>query len=124
MEQRTGKIKNISKKFGESKKGPYTLFTIEFDDGQKFNTFDKDMGEKYPVGKDVLYTVEKDGQYWKLISMGVVEESEKQPVKTMYLDRDRSITSQCLTKCWADKQAEGLTKEEVLIAYSWFVDNL
>lgn len=36
-----GKVKAITQRSGQGKRGPWTLYTVEGEDGQKFTTFDK-----------------------------------------------------------------------------------
>jgi hypothetical protein len=121
MEQRKGKIVSITKKKGTSQKGAYTLFSLEMDNGQKYTTFDKEIGEKFLEGQNVVYTVEKDGPYWKLKDMAleVIAAGQTTSIKE---DRDKSIIAQCLTKCVAEGRQ--VTKEEMLETYKWFLKEL
>jgi hypothetical protein len=70
METISGVIqkKDISSGVDKNNK-PYTRWVFELNDGKKYSTFNKDIGEKFNVADSVKMTGQMRGQYWTMETM-------------------------------------------------------
>ncbi len=117
--KRTGKIRTITEKTGETAKGMWKNYVFEMTDGFKCGTFDKKIGEEFNAGDDVEFECEQKGDFFNIKTM--TTEPAQPEVKGGYTQRDREIIAQCLTKCVAEGK---MNKEQALETFKFFMREL
>lgn len=141
--QGKGKIKSKNIRHGMGKKGPWTNYVFEMEDGFKCGTFTQEIGEQFNEGDIVEYAAEQNGQFFNLQGMRMISKGDEeipptrqtitpppqpQPARAAGVakpqgdDRNKSIIAQTLVKCVA--QNKELNCEDALTAYKYFLGRL
>jgi len=76
METKTGTIKSVSVKEGNTNNKVWKSYTFEMEDGKKYSTFDEKLGTTFKAGDSVSMEGEANGKYWNMKSMVKENSSE------------------------------------------------
>lgn len=130
MEKLIKQIRLVKEVPGETNSKKWLRYEFEFTDGFKVSTFDDKIGKAFNPGQTVEIAGDKEGQFWKLKSMVVSEQGNITPEVERVIEspvvysREASIIAQTMTKCWAMTRPVDVSKEDVLEAYRWFLNEL
>jgi hypothetical protein len=130
MEKITFKIDKINLSQGVGKNGlPWTRYEFVTQQGKKYSTFDKAIGDKFKVGDMVIISGEQDGQYfnmktmelWQGSSVGEIQTNPVQSVKSF--DVQQAIIRQsCLKAAVEYYKDESVIMAEIIATANGFVN--